>query len=229
MGIRIHKDIGYFIPIEKFENFIVKNYEEVMEEFDGDSEQYIQKMLDGYKNYKPLTKETFEDTLLTIMAKQYEEKQDFTTYNLVSTVCFGDDVVGIMVKTPELYKKCRYDDTIDYYEANQEDLSDTIKYLNQPIYPMQGYIYTGGLEEKAPKLKKGQICDMFSIRSYYLPESREVPENKKQEFVCHSGHFRPNIDAAAFVIAKEFGILEEHITEDDFNNMMEPVILTYWS
>lgn len=230
MGIRIRKDIGYFIPIEKYENFIVKNLSELIEDIDYQGEQYLRKMIESYKNYKPQSKKTHEDMFLPILAKAYENKEiKFEAYNVVREVCFGDTVVGLIVQTPELYQKSRYDDLIDYYENNPEDSINSIKYLNKPIYPMQGYIYTGGLENKFPNLEKGEICNMFHISSLYLKESQSLADNKKHGFICQSGHFRPNIDAGAFLIAKEFGVLQESITEDEFNNVVEPVIITSWS
>jgi hypothetical protein len=228
MGIRIHKQIGYFIPLEKYDNFIVKNYEEVLEDLDENSETHINNMLEGYKNYIPYNKDDYEQPLLKYLAREYnKEKEKFSAYHFVSEVHFGDDVVGIIVKTPELHKHTRYDNLIDYYENNL-NVENTIKYLNQPIYPSQGYIYTGGLEKEFPDLKVGKIYEMFHIKCIYLTEALQVPEEQRVEFVCKSGYFRPNIEGAAFVIAKTFGILEEHITENDFNKMMEPVIITSW-
>lgn len=228
MGIRIHKEIGYFISVEKYNNFIVKNYEDVLDDIDENNHLHIENMLEAYKNYKPQSKENYEDIVLKYLANEYNEKKDtFQAYNLVSKVFFGDEMVGILVKSPELHKHTRYDDLIDYYENNLA-IEDKIKYLNQPIYPSQGYIYTGGLEKEFPNLKKGSINDMFHIKCIYLKDTLKLDESQQLEFVCKSGHFRPNIEAAAFIIAKTFGILEQHVNEDDFNNVVEPVIVTTW-
>ncbi len=229
MGIRISKEIGYFIPIEKYDGFLVKNLEDVLEDLDENSESYIDKMLTAYKNYRPEGKADYEGAFLKCMADHYaEEKNKFCAYNYVKTVDFYDDVVGLMVTTPELYKKRRYDDLIDYYDSDLTNPENTIKYLNQPIYPAQGYIYTGGLEEKFPELEIGSVNPMFDIKCIYLADAREVPDNELNAFVCNSGFFRPNIEAAAFIIAKTFGILEKGIGELDFYKKMEPVIITNW-
>jgi len=229
MGIRISKEIGFFIPIEKYDGFIVKNLEDVLEDIDENGESYIDNMITAYKNYRPEGKSDYEGSFLKILANQYsKEKEKFSAYNFVKDVYFHDDVVGLMVTTPELYKKRRYDDLIDYYESDLHNPECTIKYLNQPIYPSQGYIYTGGLEEKFPKLEVGSLNNMFDIKCIYLEGARKVQEDKLNEFVCNSGSFRPNIDAAAFIIAKTFGVLEKGIGELDFYKKMEPVIITNW-
>jgi hypothetical protein len=228
MGIRIRKEIGYFIPVEKYNGFIVQNYEDVLEDLDENSETHIEHMLEAFKNFEFQSKHNMDNVFLKYLANEYEkEKNKFQAYNFLSQVYFGDDVVGIMIKTPELHKKTRYDDLIDYYENNLA-IEDTIRYLNQPIYPSQGYVYTGGLEKEFPELEVGKIYDMFHIKCIYLTDTLKLAEDKKTEFVCKSGHFRPNIEGGAFVIAKTFGILEEHITENDFLKMMEPVIITSW-
>lgn len=228
MGIRIRKEIGYFIPLEKYKNFIVENYEEVLEDLDENNEIHIDNMLHAFQNFEFQSKHNLDNAFLKYIAKEYEkEKNKFQAYNFVSEVYFGDDAVGILIKTPELHKKTRYDDLIDYYENNL-NMEDKIRYLNQPIYPSQGYVYTGGLEKEFPDLEVGKIYDMFHIKCIYLTDSRKVEEDKQLEFVCKSGHFRPNIEGGAFIIAKTFGIVEEHVTENDFSKMMEPVIITSW-
>lgn len=233
MGIRVSKEIGYFIPLAKFKDIIVKNYSNVLEKIDYEEEKYLKKMLKGYQNYKSQSKKSHEETFIHIMGKRYEkDNEQIKPYELVKMAMFYDDEIGILVMTPELAKERRYDDLMDYYENYQNNMEGSIRYLNCSIYPSQGYVYTGGLDHVAdqngdPRLEKGQVVGMYEVKSY-LPESENIPEEKLQEFVTHSGHFRPNIEAGAYIIAKAFGILQKHVTEDDFNNVFEPVIITSW-
>lgn len=233
MGIRIHKTIGYLINTDLVSSILVDNYEDILEQLDYEDEaeqQFFDNIISSMHHYDT-DKGNSENMLTKIMVNHFQEKiikDKIKSYNLVSTLYMGDDDCGVLICTPELFKACRYDDLIDYYE-NGSDMNQ-INYLNRPIYPCQGYIYKGGLEEKYPDLIIGHVYDNYLIKHKYLDNM--VNSNTAQEEgtnMVASGYFSPNIESQAYLIAKAAGILKPDVTEHDFNVVAQPMIARYWS
>lgn len=232
MGMRIHKTIGYLINSELLSQIVVDNYADILENLDYEDEaeqQFFDNLLGSMHDYDT-DKGNSEKILTKIMGNHFQDeikKNNIKSYNLVSTLYMGDDDCGILICTPELFKACRYDDLIDYYE--NETAAHDINYLNRPIYPCQGYIYKGGLEEKHPDLIMGHVYDNYLIKHQYLEgmaNSNTAQEEGKN--MVEGGFFSPNVEAQAYLIAKASGILKPNVTEHEFNIVAQPMIATYW-
>jgi hypothetical protein len=228
MGIRIKKDIGYLLPYNDMGKIIVSNYEDILEGFDYEpekiSEFYVTlvQLMKGYKSKKNVS----ENYFINIYADMFDKYLNQPIYNLVTELLMGDDNAGMLFRSPELFKASRNDDLMDYYEISEE--AHEIKYLNRPIYPTTGYIYTGGLEDKHPDLVVGTVYDNYVIKYDYLSH---LPKDDLEEnlHIINSGHFIPNVEVLVFLVAQAAGILLPTVTEYDFNCAVKPMIATYWS
>lgn len=228
MGIRIHKDIGYILEKDNVSAIVRSDFSNILEELDYETtqkENFFNKIEENMLNYNGV-KNNSENIILKVMGKSFKEsckENNIEPYNLVSHFYMYDDDMGILFRSIELYKACRFDDLIDYYEI--DTAAHHIKYLNTPIYPTSGYIYKGGLEKDFPNLVVGQVYDSFEIKNLYLA-NYDAPQDDK---ILSSGFFTINIEAFAYIAAKASGILLPGVTEHDFNCLVKPIIATYWA
>jgi hypothetical protein len=160
MGIRIKKQIGYFMSTKELKALFVSDYKEVIENLDAEDEkeaEFFANLFSMMANHKDKRGEI--DGLMALYFKeQYEEAfkaKKLRAYELIGEMMFYDTPKGVFICSMEQHQTSRYDDLIDYYENS---MIENIKYINRPIYPMTGYVYQGGLDQY-PKLIKGEILD----------------------------------------------------------------------
>lgn len=237
MGIRISKSIGYHLPKNKISSILVKNYEEIMENLDYEDD-LEQKFFDSLM---PLADQLLNpDSSAFILAKMeikhileaYKNKK-LKSYDLIRLTQNYDDFWGVTFYTNNLYRQSRHDNSIDYYEA-QGDINGHIQYLNAPIYPVQGYVYHGGLEteETFDIVEKEVVVEHLSYYARII--NKKFYDGKKNvdkhhyKLLTEKGIFTPVIDEVIYILAKASGILKEDITPYIFNKTVKPAILTTW-
>jgi hypothetical protein len=227
MGIRIHKDIGYFIPLDQFSGFLVPNYQEVIEDLDQDDDkanQFWEVLQNEMANYTGSGK-----ILIKHAMKQYtpeaRKAEGLEPYHLASPAHFYDDEVGFLFQDYDLYKQSRFDNLIDYYETPIE--TSEINYLNRPIYPNVGYVYKGGMPDPAFDLVAGTNYP-YSDVAYIVSEHTKNDKEILPKDIVDTNFFHPKIDPLIYMIAKASGVLMPHVTEELFNATVAPAILVYW-
>lgn len=227
MGTRIHKDIGYLMNLDTAQKILVPDYNEILEQLEDNEEEFFTRIVTELENYQS-DKNSSETMFAKIYAKMFSQQTEkLQVYHIINEFYMGDDSEGVLFRTLDQFKASRYDDLIDYYENSI--YTHEIKYLNRPIYPTQGYIYTGGLNEEHFNIKLGQVVENQLINYELLEEvSFENPDDEYNNIV-NSGHFVPNVDVFIYLTAKAAGILQPHVTELDFNRSVRPMIATYWS
>lgn len=240
MGIRIHKDIGYFLPNEDLDKILVSNYSEVLENLDENDDAEKNFFHNLITSMQESTNDDVTQILNKLTAKSYLEKikkNELSYYHLVSQITFGDDDEGVLFRTYDHYKNSRYDDLIDYYECSPEN---SIKYLYSAIYPNQGFIYKGGIiDEKIidafanfnKPLVVGQTQEYFYVKILLaqLGFNLDLPEGEVSKAIVDSGLFYPKVDNALYLTAKAANILQPHVTKEIFDSLVKPAILTYWA
>ena len=161
MGIRIHKDIGYYLPKKHFSKVMNKKFRKIM-----DDEYYLsQEQLESISKELDLImveldrESIFSKYQMTeILKKDKVEFRDF-----LRNVFDYDTEKGLLFLTPDLAKSCRWDDLIDFYE-NNTNYQFKIQFLKKPIYPLSYYycIETPPLSDET--------------KSFYAEESKSNPE-----------------------------------------------------
>jgi hypothetical protein len=170
-----------------------------------------------------------------------DSQYKWSAIELISKIFNYDTFKGILFSTPDLLKNNHFDDTIDYYEANSMNFK--IQNLLQPIYPISGFIYTGGLEntnagdflndffkDENKSLRKGTIVDNQLINTVIHITDGKINNNKQKYLkqIQNTKSFHPEVDPLAFLIAKASGILNANLSEYDFRTNVHPSIITSW-
>ena len=134
MGIRIHKAIGY--------GAIIPNIDEIMEcldenSIDGEVNQLI---VDAIAKEENNRNNLFLETQK--MADTHGWKYPKYFYECILYTEYPDRKGGHTLIVPPMYvdKWRRYDDIIDYYNADLTDCDTKIKIINKPIYPYIDYM-----------------------------------------------------------------------------------------
>lgn len=244
MGIRINRDIGYFLEQEKVKDLLVDNFQNIIEKNENINHDVL-------KVIKEVSKTEFSDKnsflLFNSQLKRYLKREDFNINinEIVSVIRNGYSDAGVLFQTPELSKKSRYDDLIDFYD-NMHNLILNVKYIKEPIYPDSFYVCIDVpvltdesieyLNENYPRRIPGQLTvgENLSISDFYMlniegEEYRDI-ENKEWTYPTDDKikHFHPYINPIIYLIVKELKILKPGINYIDFIKNLEPAIVTSW-
>jgi hypothetical protein len=233
MGIRVHKDIGYFLSKKNSKNLLNQNFEEIIDNTYLLEKKFLEEILEELKKFDKNFYEIFE-------LEEYLKKEKHFTTDFFQTIFDGDNQKGFLLTTPALEKACRYDDLIDYYEGIQS-MKFKIKYLHSPIYPNDDYICL-----KVPELtqcdenqleigKKIKGSDLNHL--YYYRKEQNTTHKEKESYLNwikplqgKEKYFTPYIHRMSFLFCKKLGILKnEDMDYIEFIQYLEPAIVTYWS
>lgn len=231
MGIRIKKQIGYFISNKELKSIFVNDYKDVIESLDSEEEkeeEFFAHLFSMMTNHKDKLGK-IDGFMSVYMKGEYEKafkNKGLHAYELIGQMMFYDDSKGVFICSMEQHKTSRYDDLIDYYENS---IVDNIRYINRPIYPMTGYVYQGGLT-KYPKLIKGET--LSGVEAWVAIKTdgarqKSDPQKHANEIV-KGGYFTPSIEPLVYMIAKSAKVLKENITKEHFEAVIKPVIATTW-
>lgn len=233
MGIRIKKQIGYFLNNKEVKNLFIKDYVQVIEDLDIQDEKEKDFFLSLFEMMKNSVNSRGEKDFFMAgyLLNEYEKavkENTLKAYKLISKMLSCDDVKGVFICSMEQCAVSRYDDLIDYYENSMQD---KIKKINRPIYPLTGYIYQGGLEKSYPNLIKGQKVDASLAWKAVNFKNVKEGENYQKYFyeIIKGGYFTPVIDPIVFMIATAAKLLKPGVTKEEFNAIVKPVIATTWS
>lgn len=225
MGIRIHKDIGCFIEEKNFKGIIKDNFHDILEELDYETskKQAFQQTMEHLATSRPK-----RDVMAWYWNTQTKGKWDVDV--LIRKMYFYDDFAGLLFRNPDEHKNSRYDDNIDYYESfdeNDEPCLCKIKWLNQPVYPVSGYWYHGGLEEYPQHAKNLEYTGWKAgeqITSDHIFRFRK----DFKSLVLNEKLFSPQQDSINYMSACAAGLLEDGVTEEQFCKWVRPAIITSW-
>lgn len=230
MGIRITKEIGYFVSIKDFPEFINSKIYKILESLDQDNEaeeSFFKKLSSEMKIFDQNSLSQFALNCFTNdYSKAYYEKK-LNPYHLIKEVHFHDTFKGLLFCTMEQYQARRHDDLIDYYEA---DFNPQITELNRAIYPNKGYIYKGGL--KSSEMKQFEVVSDRDAEMALRKEGifyEYVDPKMGSKLLMDTGFFHPNVENVIYLIAKSAQILENNISHSQFNFKVKPVIISSWS
>ncbi len=231
MSTRISKDIGYFVNVKKANKLLKKNWLEKMDDFYGvDNNVFLsdlKKEVDvsadsdkGYINYLLSTEKWVLESLIT-------PSYDF------------DTLKGVIFKTPVLESQRRFDDSVDYY--SEPDVKYKINDFFRPIYPRNGYVYTGGINDLevvdkvesllGVELKVGTLIEGRDLGIVLRMMGFSASNNTYGSFVKQikkSKVLVPDVEPLVYMIAKVSGILKEEVSECDFRTTVRPAIITSW-
>lgn len=241
MGTRIVKYIGYHLNTNKIKDILVYNFKEILEDYDYNQNKEVEAFRERLNNlvndYNKQSK-LKNDLQHILMSYHMNDMPDLSPNQLIVELLNFDTEHGILFLTPELLKKKRFDDLIDYYE-NVNDINFKSQLLNSAIYPLNGWIYSKEIDDFVPddfkeefnklNLKVGDVVtsdNMHWLMVYYYGKTKDgvdyFMDIKKTTF------FHPNIDPLVFLIAKAAGVLKEDVSELMFNTAVEPSIVSVW-
>lgn len=241
MGIRIHKDIGYFLNKKDIKAILVPHYDEILDECDSIDQEFVTKM---QTEFDSLTgNDSIGFTYAKIQLKQLAEKKT-DIMDFVKTIHNYDDFKGVIFRTPELAKDSHFDDLIDYYE-NVEKADYKIRLLKQSIYPDSYYICVKvpplnkhSLEiyaeenQRKPVLEVGDLVS--SDKLHYLMLYENIPNDHDRVKIWaypEAGgekYFHPYVNILTYIAAKVAGILKSDVSFVKFSQYLEPAIVTHW-
>jgi hypothetical protein len=242
MGIRISKDIGYYLPKKIAKSILKKNYRDILEELDYEDNKrasFKEDVMRLMKNHDKLSDaHDAEKESRMFYYSIHNAEYDWNPVDLIQTVFNCDDEHGVIFKTPELVKKSHFDDDIDYYEADGI-IKFKVKLLNRPIYPCSGFIFKGTDNQKIvdyfkrfedkQTLKQGVVIEGNQINSLlYVLNQKSFEGATFYKKLKETKAFHPNVEPLAWIIAKASGILLDSVSEIQFRTTVEPAIITTW-
>jgi len=242
MGIRIHKDIGYYLPKKHFSKVMSKKFRKIID--DGsylsiEQLENISKELDlvmtELGNHSVFSKYQMSEILK-------KDKVDFRDF--LRNVFDYDTEKGLLFLTPDLAKSCRWDDLIDFYE-NNTNYQFKIQFLKKPIYPLSYYycIETPPLSDDSkslyaeesksnPELKKGSIISNDKLHYLSLMEGVSIQDKEANPWAYPAKnkpkYFHPEVDIIIFAFARSFKLIKPELIYSDFIQFLEPAIITSW-
>lgn len=241
MGIRVHKNIGYFLHKKNIKHILVPDYDEILDDFDND-QIFLEKMQKEFYLY------TAQHPSLSLTYAKFQlqhlEKNKHSIIEFINTIYHYDDFKGIMFQTPDLRKSSHYDDLIDYYE-NVDKPNFRIRLLKQSIYPDNYYICL-----KVPPLNKDslEVYAEENVKKPVLEVGDLVSSDKLHYLMLYEGYqhnhdrinawaypelngekyFHPYVNLLSYLAAKITGVLKPDISFIEFSQYLEPAIVTYW-
>lgn len=242
MGIRIHKDIGYFLHKKNIQAILVPDYDEILDEIYTIDQDFVEKMQSEFDTltaqFKPIGF-TYAQIQLNQLTENKTEIMDF-----VKSIYNYDDFKGVMFRTPELAKNSHFDDLIDYYE-NVEKPNYKIRLLKQSLYPDNYYICVkvpplnqNSIEVYAKENRAKSVLEVGDLVSndtlHYLMIYEGISNNHnpvKTWAYPESGeekYFHPYINVLTYIAAKVAGILKPGVSYVHFSQQLEPAIVTHW-
>lgn len=242
MGIRISKDIGYYLPKKMVKSILKKNYRDILEELDYEDnkktsfKEEVMRMMKNHADMSdaPDAKKESQMFFYAINNKEY----NWEPTDLIRQVFNCDDEHGVLFRTPEFVNKSRHDDDIDYYEEDGI-IKFKARLLNRSIYPCSGFIFKGSEDQtivdclKSPEEKKeikpGVVVDGNVINTLlYMLHKKTFDGASFYKELRKTQAFHPNVEPLAWVIAKASGILLDSVNEMQFRTTVEPAIITTW-
>lgn len=245
MGIRIHKEIGYYLTLENAGRIFVDNYEDIL---DVDIELSKEKLLKEAEVFQGISGNNLKTIKRQLIRNIEYIKTGSTLYNFIHSINSGYDNSGLILQTQELNKVSRFDDLIDYYEESPVVDEAKIKYIKSAIYPDFWLVclkdiqltkdsseyFSDGRKEKIEWIKKGEL---FTINE--LPALSVEGDGKRQSFEKNEWSypddgreklFHPYVSPLLYLILKQINIFKNNeISYVDFIKEVEPAIVTYWS
>lgn len=241
MGIRISKDIGYYVSKKNIQSLFVSDYKEILEDLDAEDtkatlfKETVLNLMNTHANTSTALDREVEHSMFYHYIQTFQT-MDWTPYKLIKEVYNFDTNHGVLIRTPELVNKSHYDDDIDHYESNGYKFKS--KLLHQSIYPCSGFIFKGSEDPKIlnklnhylnKPIQKGAVIQGNIINSLlYILYGKTFDGQKFYKQVVATGAFHPNVEPLAWVIAKASGILLDSVDEIQFRTTMEPSIITTW-
>ena len=234
MGMRIHKDIGYIVDTqsEVFARLFQPDYQEILSEFDEEEDlenEFFNQL--GQWQFSGVQKAYNTLNQRSIIKDSAAGK--LSIFELIKRIGY-DSTDYLLFGHAHHVRDSRRDDSIDYYEA--EDTETHVRYLQAGIYPRDGFIYKGGIENKfsAEELSEAlakplEIGEIYSHNELFLlfPQ-RGNGNHDYAKVIIDSGSFHPAIDNLIYPIARLSGMLKPEVSEMEFNLAMRPAIVTHW-
>lgn len=240
MGLHVHKNIGYYLPEEKISSLLNDNHEKLGDELYSFSVsiERIQELWKLWISKHPHLKKDY--LLFTLQLKQWaKQSEEIKLRNIIKTIFNGDEVKGILFSTPDLNKKSRYDDLMDYYEGCY-DVEYREQFLRAPISPESHYVCVSqpvwseaikGYIEDAElihieNIEPGKIISENDFLSLAMVSKEEMDQSVYPEGRVKS--FYPYVSPLPYLMACEAGLLLDGVDYLSFIQAVEPAIITNW-
>lgn len=243
MGIRVHKDIGYYLPKKHISKLLVKDYDDVIDDNYTLTPDLIERVI---ARVEQLGKEypQVDVVFAIVQLKDLCKEKHICADNFVSIIHCYDTFKGVLFRTPNLKSYCRFDDLIDYYEE-VKNAKFKVKYLKQAIYPNNFYVcldvppvsdvsslrFTNRHYSHAP-LAPGHMLMSDEMRMLMLENGVKCEFDKPNGWVYpekgHAKYFHPYVDVMTYAFAQEIGLLKDGVSYLDFIQCLEPAMLTHW-
>lgn len=240
MGLHVHKNIGYYLPEEKISNLLNDSHEKLGDELYSFSVsiERIQVLWDEWKSHHPHLKNDY--LLFTLQLKQWaKQSEEIKLREVIKTIFDGDDVKGILFSTPDLNKKSRYDDLMDYYEGCY-DVEYREQFLRAPISPESHYVcvrkpeWSEAIDSyiedaelmRVKSIESGKMISENEFLSLAMVSKEEMERSVYPESGVKS--FHPYVSPLPYLMACEAGLLQGGVDYLSFIQAVEPAIITNW-
>lgn len=137
MGIRISREIGYFLKASDCKKLLLKDYKDIIFDIlDGYESDFYSEMILNRLLGVPANPELMDafDHQLFVSYLPKKSASDII-HMLMSQVHICDDYKGILFQTTSLNQENRHDTCLDYYD---KPFKFECKLLNRGIYPYVG-------------------------------------------------------------------------------------------
>lgn len=245
MGIRIHKNIGFFLNKKDVKKILVKKYDDILDDLSKVDKSFVEKMLEEFEKVVRNNDQIGFNYAKIQLQGILNDKKDISFTDLVKSIYHHDTFKGVMFQTPELNESSTFDGLIDYYE-NVNNPVYKFKALKQGIYPDNYYVCVkipdlnqNAIEAFAadnPRKPVLEVGDLLSAdKLNYLMMYSKVEGNRSTRIPVWTypknedeKYFHPYVNLITYLVAKVSGILQPDVDWIKFSKHLEPSIVTYW-
>lgn len=233
MGNRLNKTLGYLMIEDKVSTFLKSDHQEILQKlYSLKSDVFCQKFEESYNQH--ITNKSKEPLMLSMTLREIKSCVDNNRIRLADLIKMPmQENEHVLFRTVSHAADARYGDLIDAYENTYKE--DNIHFLQQPIYPDYGYIYTGGLDHLIDDINERKIHGEYMseyasiINEHFFENALNVYGDSGDYKRAISTYFHPNVSTFAYLAAQAVGIMKDDVDIKDFKLALDPVILSYWS
>lgn len=224
MGIRIHKILGFGL-----DDVVTDGDDNIIDPRLNFENEPWYKSIDVHDFYEwwVQNEENEHDKFYAELYRKELEAGEIPFLNGCTRFCFheyegGMSNVLIFIAPYVSHEWYRYDDVIDYYEA--DGMEPTLKELHHPIFPWESYWDVSTIPPT--KLKYDAHSDFVSFFNTENPRVKKLMAARlKEEHGIDNWNVFPMIPPEVVALVKYLKVFKE----EKNIYLMKPMIYTYWS
>lgn len=243
MGIRVHKDIGYYLKKRAISKILVSDFDTRIDKNYTMSKASVKRIIQQVKELAEAYTD-LDSVYPVVQLKELLNKEHICSDQFVKQINDYDTFKGLLFVTPQLASYSRYDDLMDYYEEYCTP-KFKLNLLKQSLYPDNFYVcvkvppltdkssaHYPETRHDSKNLEVGHSLMQTDMRWLMISNKEKFDFDKPNLWAYPEKggekYFHPYVNIITYAFAKEIGILKPNVTYLDFIQYLEPAIVTHW-